>query len=465
MDAGLGEIWDATLERIATEDQSPSLDGWLRSVRPVSMHNDNVVLACPNDFARQWVEQRFEQVLRRTLSGVLDRALTVSFVTDPATPHQSPAPDDFMTGAAQARPKQDTGDKGAAAQGEGNSPAPWRTLSNRYTFDSFVVGGGNRFAHAAAKAVAESPSKVYNPLFIYGGVGLGKTHLLQAIAHHVIGRNARARVAYVSSEAFTNELIDAIRFGTTAAFRARYRNSDLLLVDDVQFLAGKEATQEEFFHTFNALHESARQIVLTSDRPPKEIPTLEERLRSRFEWGLLADIQAPDFETRVAILRKKALNEGLDVPGEVLHLIASKFESNIRELEGALVRVAALASLSGTGLNVEVASRALRDIVPITRPKPTNIQIIIRTVAEYYRLSPDELLARGRSRAVALPRQIAMYLAREMTHASLPKLGEAFGGRDHTTVLHAYEKIKEQVERDVSFYTLVHELQDKIRTL
>ncbi len=457
----LGDIWDATLLRIAAEDSSPSIDGWLRTVKPLALYDDHVVLACPNDFARQWLEQRCGQSVRRALSGVVDRQMAISFVT--TADEQEDGPTDIIEDRdliEAAKPKRHTAQGG----GEAPAPAPWRTLSSRYTFESFVVGSGNRFAHAAAKAVAESPAKVYNPLFIYGGVGLGKTHLLQAIAHHVLGRNQRARVAYVSSEAFTNELIEAIRYGTTGAFRSRYRNADLLLVDDVQFLAGKEATQEEFFHTFNALHEAARQIVLTSDRPPKDIPTLEERLRSRFEWGLIADIQPPDFETRVAILRRKARADGLEVGADVIELIASKFDSNIRELEGALVRVAALSSLSGTGLNVEVASRALRDIVPVARPKPTTIEVIIRTVAEFYRMSPDELLSRGRSRSVALPRQIAMYLARALTDASLPKIGEAFGGRDHTTVLHAFDKVKAQAEQDASFYGLIRELEDKVRS-
>ena len=457
MTTRLAEIWDLTLEKLSADDLSPSLDGWLRTVKPLALYDDRVILACPNDFARQWLTQRGEVALKRAFTDILDREMAVSFVTNP---EGAPAPGaalDIISDTVTTHPVSEPRPSRDAA------PAPWRALGTRYTFDTFVVGSSNRFAHAAAKAVAESPAKVYNPLFIYGGVGLGKTHLLQAIAHNVVARNPRARVAYVSSEAFTNELIDSIRLGNTATFRARYRHADLLLVDDVQFLAGKEATQEEFFHTFNALHEAAKQIVVTSDRTPKEILTLEERLRSRFEWGLIADIQPPDFETRVAILRKKARSEGLAVPDEVLHLIASKFDSNIRELEGALVRVVALAALSDSGLSKEVASRALRDISPANRPKPTNVEVIIRTVAQYYRLSADELLARGRTKAVVFPRQIAMYLARELTQSSLPKIGLAFGGRDHTTVLHACVKIKEELEHDNVLFGVIRELTDKVR--
>jgi len=460
MSSRLGEIWDLTLDRVLTEEPSPSFSGWLRTIKPLALYDNLVVLACPNDFARSWIEQRCEEPLRRALSGVVDRDMAVSFVTNPA----SATPDDQEL---EIIADPSTAPRAAAVRsprvGE-ESPAPWRSFNSRYTFEVFVVGSSNRFAHAAARAVAESPAKVYNPLFIYGGVGLGKTHLLQAIAHHVLNRQRQAKVAYVSSEAFTNELISSIQSGATGAFRARYRHADLLLVDDVQFLAGKEATQEEFFHTFNALHEANRQIVLTSDRPPKEIPTLEERLRSRFEWGLIADIQPPDFETRVAILRKKARSEALEVPSEVLHLIASKFDSNIRELEGALVRVVAMSSFSDNGLDVEIASRALRDIVPPTRPRPTTMDRIIGIVADYYRLSSDELLARGRTKGVAFPRQIAMYLARELTEHSLPKIGRAFGGRDHTTVMHACEKIKHQLEVDATLYGVIRELIGKVRS-
>lgn len=465
MTGQLGEVWVQALERIAVEDPAPSLNGWLRTIKPLALYDNTVVVACPNDFSRQWLESRYQSLLQRALSGVTARDMDVRFVTNP----------DAIPAADDANDPPDNGDHGpepvgrAARPGYGQArsgqplfPAG-RALNHRYRFDSFVVGSGNRFAHAATQAVAASPAKVYNPLFIYGGVGLGKTHLLQAIAHHVLSAAGNARVAYVSSELFTNELIDSIRSGGTASFRARYRTVDLLLVDDVQFLAGKEATQEEFFHTFNALHEASRQIVLSSDRPPKEIPTLEERLRSRFEWGLIADIQPPDYETRVAILRKKARTDGLDVPSDVLHYIAGKFASNIRELEGALVRVVALASLSGTALSVDVAASALRDIVSAAQPKPASITNIIRTVSEHFQIPQDQLLAQRRTKAVAFPRQVAMYLARQLTDASLPRIGEAFGGRDHTTVMHACEKIKREIDKDSGLSALLLELSERAR--
>jgi chromosomal replication initiator protein len=457
----LGEVWVQAMERIAVEDPAPSLNGWLKTIRPLALYDNTVVVACPNDFSRQWLESRYQNVLERALSGVTARVIDVRFVTNP---DMAPAAEDVAHMQDQSQEYAGRTLRGSAqAKNDSPSTPTGRVLNPRYRFDSFVVGGGNRFAHAAAQAVAASPAKVYNPLFVYGGVGLGKTHLLQAIAHQVLSGSGGARVAYVSSELFTNELIDSIRSGGTAAFRTRYRNVDLLLVDDVQFLAGKEATQEEFFHTFNALHEASRQIVLSSDRPPKEIPTLEERLRSRFEWGLIADIQAPDYETRVAILRKKARTDGLEVPSDVLHYIAGKFASNIRELEGALVRVVAFASLSGTVLSVDVAAAALRDIVSATQPRPTSITNIIRAVADHFQVPQDQLLAQRRTRAVAFPRQVAMYLARQLTDASLPRIGEAFGGRDHTTVMHACDKIKTALEKDTSLNALLLDLTERAR--
>jgi len=311
-----------------------------------------------------------------------------------------------------------------------------------------VVGAGNRFAHAAAIAVAESPARAYNPLFIYGGVGLGKTHLLHAIGHRVLLGAEVARVAYISSEKFTNELINSIRDDKTLDFRRRYRNVDVLLIDDIQFLAGKERTQEEFFHTFNTLHEASRQIIITSDRPPKEIPTLEDRLRSRFEWGLIADIQPPDLETRIAILKKKAESDGNSVPDEVAEFIAQRIHTNIRELEGALVRVVAYASLTRSPIGVELAADVLRDLLPPTRARVVTIQAIQLSVAEFFGIRPEEMQAKRRTKGVAFPRQVAMFLARELTDASLPRIGEEFGGRDHTTVIHACQRVRETLKRD-----------------
>lgn len=326
-----------------------------------------------------------------------------------------------------------------------NSSQP---LNPKYTFDTFVTGASNRLAEAASLAVSEAPARAYNPLLIYGGVGLGKTHLMQAIAHQVLEHKDKYEVCYISSETFTNEFIDAIRDGATVKFRNRYRHVDVLLVDDIQFMAGKETTQEEFFHTFNTLHEANKQIVLSSDRPPKEIPTLEERLRSRFEWGLISDIQTPDLETRVAILRKKAQIEGLSIPNEVMNFIGESIDTNIRELEGALIRLIAQASLSDREIDLELAQNILQDIIPNRRPKRVTIDGIMEVVADEYGLTVETLNSRKRTRAIAFPRQIAMYLARTMTDHSLPEIGKAFGGRDHSTVIHAVDKITEQINED-----------------
>jgi chromosomal replication initiator protein len=336
-------------------------------------------------------------------------------------------------------------------------------LSPKYTFDTFVIGSGNRFAHAAAMAVAESPARAYNPLFIYGGVGLGKTHLLQAIGHHVIHGKGLHRVAYISSEKFTNELINAIRDDRTLEFRTRYRNVDVLLIDDIQFLAGKERTQEEFFHTFNTLHEASRQIIITSDRPPKDIPTLEDRLRSRFEWGLIADIQPPDLETRIAILRKKAELDGISVPDQVAEFIAQRIHSNIRELEGALVRVVAYSNLTRSPITVELASEILKELLPSAASKPVTIPSLQKIVAEHFDIRVEEMRAKRRTKGVAFPRQVAMYLARELTDASLPRIGDEFGGRDHTTVMHACERVKAAIAQDPQFAARLKKLVDALR--
>ena len=338
-------------------------------------------------------------------------------------------------------------------------------LNPRYTFDTFVVGNNNKMAHAASVAVAESPGEAYNPLFIYGGVGLGKTHLMHSIAHFILQKNPSAKVLYVTSEYFTNELIDSIRNGnnsTMSKFREKYRNIDVLLVDDIQFIIGKESTQEEFFHTFNTLHEANKQIILSSDRPPKEIPTLEDRLRSRFEWGLIADIQAPDFETRMAILKKKADVENLNVPNEVMVYIATKIKSNIRELEGALIRIVAYSSLTNREITVDLATEALKDIISNKQNRSITIDLIQDVVAAYFNLRVEDLKSQRRTRNVAYPRQIAMYLSRKLTDMSLPKIGEEFGGRDHTTVIHAYEKISESLNNDESLEHTINDITKKL---
>ena len=336
-------------------------------------------------------------------------------------------------------------------------------LNPKYTFDTFVIGSGNRFAHAASLAVAEAPAKAYNPLFIYGGVGLGKTHLMHAIGHYVLEHNPSVKVVYLSSEKFTNEFINSIRDNRPDDFRNKYRNVDVLLIDDIQFLAGKESTQEEFFHTFNALHEENKQIVISSDRPPKEIPTLEDRLRSRFEWGLITDITPPDLETRIAILRKKAKAEGLDIPNEVMLYIANQIDTNIRELEGALIRVVAYSSLENKDITADLAAEALKSIIPSTKPKVITVHDIQKVVGEHYGVKLEDFAAKKRTKSIAFPRQIAMYLSRELTDLSLPKIGEEFGGRDHTTVIHAHDKISKMIQTDTQFQREIQELQEKLK--
>jgi len=336
------------------------------------------------------------------------------------------------------------------------------SLNLKYTFDTFVVGNSNRFAHAASLAVAQSPAKAYNPFFIYGGVGLGKTHLMHAIGHYILEQDPSCKVLYISSERFTNELINSIRDDKNVEFRNKYRTIDVLLIDDIQFIAGKERTQEEFFHTFNALHDANKQIVISSDRPPKEIPTLEERLRSRFEWGLITDIQPPDFETRIAILQKKAMMENLVVPSDVINFIATKIETNIRELEGALIRIVAYSSLTDSPIDLSLAEQVLKDILPDEKPKQVTSQQIIEEVGSYFSVSPEEFKSKKRTKDVAFARQVAMYLCCELTDLSLPKIGEEFGGRDHTTVIHARDKIANDANKDSQLSSLIENLRKKI---
>lgn len=417
----LNEVWQEALRFLKNELDEHNYTTWVNAARPLAYYDGTLVIITINDFTRDWLETRYSAMLRSHLESVFNKNITLRFLTS-------------------------EGEQAAISTRESDvTPTP--NLNPKYTFDSFVIGNSNRLAHAAARAVAESPSKAYNPLFIYGGVGLGKTHLMHAIGHYVLEHDRQTRVVYVSSETFTNEMINSIRDDKGEEFRNKYRTIDILLIDDIQFLANKERTQEEFFHTFNALYESEKQIIISSDRPPKEIPTLEDRLRSRFEWGLIADIQPPDLETRVAILRKKALLENYSMPDDVLQFIASNIKSNIRELEGALLRIIAYASLNGREINLETTQEALKEFISIEKPRVT-IPIIQKAVAQYFNLKVEDLKAKRRTHNVAFPRQIAMYLARELTDASLPKVGEEFGGRDHTTVMHAYEKISQEISRD-----------------
>ncbi|MGE7933490.1 chromosomal replication initiator protein DnaA [Viridibacillus arvi] len=428
----LEELWDKVLSKVKQKISKPSFETWLKSTKLLSYKVDTVTIAAPNSFGREWLENHYVQLIASILAELTGKDLHIRFVVQ-----QDPGFDDFDIPSPRVQEKQD--DRPDFSPG---------MLNLKNTFDTFVIGSGNRFAHAASLAVAEAPAKAYNPLFIYGGVGLGKTHLMHAIGHYVLEHNPNAKVVYLSSEKFTNEFINSIRDNKAVEFRNKYRSVDVLLIDDIQFLAGKESTQEEFFHTFNTLHEESKQIVISSDRPPKEIPTLEDRLRSRFEWGLITDIAPPDLETRIAILRKKAKADGLDIPNEVMLYIANQIDSNIRELEGALIRVVAYSSLVNQDITAELAAQALKDIIPNSVPRMVTILDIQKAVGEHFHVKLEDFTAKKRTKSIAFPRQIAMYLSRELTDFSLPKIGEEFGGRDHTTVIHAHEKISTMFKED-----------------
>ncbi|MEE9508854.1 MAG: chromosomal replication initiator protein DnaA [Anaerolineales bacterium] len=421
-------LWDAALGQLQLEMPRAAFDTWVRDAELLTYEDGTFIVGVQNAYAKDWLEDRLRSTVTRVLTGIAGRSADVRFVVwqDEAQEEEQPP--------VLAVPKVSRPQKVSSSI----------SLSPKYTFESFVVGPSNRLAAAAAQAVAENPARAYNPLFLYGGVGLGKTHLLHAIGNACSGFGLQ--ILYVSSEEFTNDLINAIRSRTTDAFRGRYRRIDVLLIDDIQFIAGKESTQEEFFHTFNTLHGQDKQLIISSDRPPKAFVTLEERLRSRFEWGLTADIQAPDYETRLAILRSKTDRAGRSVPSDFLEIIARRVQSNIRELEGALNRVYAFSDLSGLPLTKDLVESALADLLP--RTGSITPDQIITAVADEFGIEEDRLLSRQRSRDVALPRQVAMYLIREETGASLPQIGEVLGGRDHTTVMYGYNKITDRLETD-----------------
>jgi len=422
------QAWQAALGQLQMEMPKATFDTWVRGAEMVTYEDGSFVIGVPNAYARDWLEGRLASTIKRLLTGLMNRSVDVRFVVWQNTADVADfedIPDEESVQVAQAAPNGST-------------------VNKRYAFENFVVGASNRLAHAASMAVAEKPAHAYNPLFLYGGVGLGKTHLLNAIGN--VCERRGLQVLYVSSEEFTNDLINAIRSHTTQAFREKYRRMDVLMVDDIQFIAGKESTQEEFFHTFNTLHGQDKQIVVSSDRPPKALVTLEERLRSRFEWGLAADIQPPDYETRQAILRSKAERAGYRIPDDILAIVARRVQSNIRELEGALTRLAAFANLSGLPLTPQLVDSALADLLP--RRHDIQPNDVLATVSDVFGISVEKLLGRDRTQEVALPRQVAMYLLREESNFSLPQIGEAMGGRDHTTVMYACEKIADQMERD-----------------
>ncbi|PIQ85982.1 MAG: chromosomal replication initiator protein DnaA [Candidatus Omnitrophica bacterium CG11_big_fil_rev_8_21_14_0_20_45_26] len=424
-------VWQKISLRVREELSDQSYNTWFSTMVCVAIGDHSLTLTVPDKFYGDWIKEHYETVIQSAAQEILGFRPTISY--EVVTPKETGI--SFPPSATQRLPMP-------------ASDVPKEiTLNQRYSFDNFVVGSGNRFAHAASLAVSENLARKYNPLFIYGGVGLGKTHLIQSIACRVLEKNANAKVVYISSEKFTTQLISAIQSRSTTSFRERYRAADLLLIDDIHFIAGKESTQEEFFHTFNTLYDAHKQIVVTSDRPPKDIPGLEERLVSRFGWGLVADIQPPDFETRVAILRKKLDQQKTSIPDDILFLIADKISSNIRELEGALVRVVAYASLTNSDLNTTLVKDVLKDAFKEEELKVT-IDHIQRCVSEYYGVKVSDLRAKKRNSSVVLPRQVAMFLARQLTSHSLPEVGDYFGGRGHATVLHGVNKIKVKLKSD-----------------
>jgi chromosomal replication initiator protein len=483
-----GSVWDDVLAALKPQ-LTRAQQTWLSIAKPIGMVSNTILLAAPSDLVRDAIERQLRDEVTTALAQRLDQPVTLAVTTDPAatdvdaaspTDRVDPAP--VLDGSAPVLTVVDGHDAAALdddiADDEVPEPMLWNPnrshsavpadhsqsrLNDKYTFDTFVMGGSNRFAHAAAIAVAEAPAQSYNPLFIWGDSGLGKTHLLHGIGHYVQKLYPTAQVRYVSSEEFTNEFINSLRDDRKEAFRRRYRDVDVLLLDDVQFLEGKEGTQEEFFHTFNTLYNNNRQIVISSDRPPKRLETLEDRVRTRFAWGLITDIQPPDLETRIAILRKKAALDRMAVPDDVLEFIAGRIERNIRELEGALIRVTAFASLNQQPVDLSLAQVVLRDLIHDAAVGDIDAATIMAVTAEYYQLTIDDLCGPSKTKAIAFARQIAMYLCRELTELTLPAIGKTFGGRDHTTVMHAAKKIRAEIAERRQTYEHVQELTARIR--
>lgn len=446
-----GTVWDEALGRIETKVNSYSFHSWFSHTSLVRDDGSTVFVRVNDHAAVEWMHKHYTAVVAEALAEVGRARVTVVFLPEGTAPGD---PGD-LTETAVLEP--------AEPEPEESSPGGVGGLSPRYSFETFIVGASNQFAHAACRAVAEAPSRSYNPLFLYGGVGLGKTHLMHAIGHYILTHSPGLKLTYISAERFMNEVINAIRYDRILEFRERYRGVDILLVDDIQFIVGKERTQTEFFHTFNALHDAQKQIVLSSDCPPHQITELEERLRSRFEWGLIADIQPPDLETKIAILKRKADAEGVFLPDDVALFMAGRIKSNIRELEGSLIRLLAYASLTGRELSMPLAQEVLRDVL---RPeeRAVTIDMIQKFVAEYYQLKPAELKSRNNSKSVAMPRQVAMYLCKALTNASLPEIGKSFGGKHHSTVIHSVRKVEDMRQHDQSFNNLVNTLTEAIRS-
>ena len=445
-----GTVWDEVLGRIETKVNRYSYYAWFQRTSLVSDSGGTITIQVVDPGAVQWLTKHYTGVIQEALAEVGRKGVAFQFVPEGQEP--------VLTAVAEPpEPAQAPTREGAE---EAADPSG---LSRRYSFETFIVGASNQFAHAACRAVAEAPSRSYNPLFLYGGVGLGKTHLMHAIGHYVLKHSPGLKLTYISAERFMNEVINAIRYDRILEFRERYRGVDVLLVDDIQFIVGKERTQTEFFHTFNALHDAQKQIVLSSDCPPHQISELEERLRSRFEWGLIADIQSPDLETKIAILKRKADAEGVFLPDDVALFIAGRIKSNIRELEGSLIRLLAYASLTGRELSMSLAQDVLRDVLR-HEERAVTIDMIQKFVADYYQLKLTELKSRNNSKSVAMPRQVAMYLCKSLTNASLPEIGKSFGGKHHSTVIHSIRKVEELRQRDAAFNSLIHTLLESIRS-
>lgn len=449
--AELESIWKSTLDDLKSKINIPTYKAWFEHITPLSLKKNCLTVSVGSSFAKEWLESRYSKILTDSIKKVTNTKCKIKIVTSPGDTKD--ADENYSSYI----------DESVENTRLSNIKVNNSSFNTKYTFDTFVVGNGNRFACTASLAVSENPGKTYNPLFIYGGVGLGKTHLLHAIGQYMLELHPNKSVKYVSAERFLNEFINALRYKNIFAFKETYRNNDVLLVDDIHFLEDKEASQEEFFHTFNTLHDTNRQIVLSSDRAPKNISTLEERLRSRFEWGLVTDIKPPDLETRLAILKKYSEREKIAVSDDIQNLIAEKIKSNIRELEGALTRIVAFSTLTNSKPDLETAKNILKDVLPDDKEHKTSIQTIIKEVSKYFSISINDIISSKRNKFISHARQLAMYLSRELTSSSLPRIGKSFGGRDHSTVIYAVSKVSDLINKDKSVYMQIQEITGKIK--